>query len=173
MHLRDITLSLGSYDPKVFELFYMVFVSSAERVFTTYGKYDFNLIQVRVGAFRIVVLWCFLSNFSTTTSNVIGLATARDEELPLLGPASRELAEDIANGFEEDDCIGTFKALREHAVKIYIETIENDTLPSERTDLSHIIPLMAFFRSPDINSQEFREHFQRFELSLLFAKKTL
>jgi hypothetical protein len=170
---KDSALSLGSYDPKVFQLFYMVFVGSAERAFTTYGKHDINLIQVRIGAFRIAVLWCFLSNFSTTTSNVMRLATVRDEELPLLGPALRELAEEIANGLEEDDCVGTFRSLRQHAVKIFMDNIENDTPPSERTDISHLMPFMAFFRNPDINSQEFREHFQRFELSLLLAKKTV
>jgi hypothetical protein len=167
----DPRFSLGYYDPKHFQLIYKVFVGSALSEFRTYCNHDINLIQIALGDFRIVVMWCFASGPSTPSSHTLGFQTLTPDELNLIpGLEARLAIEAIADGFNENECVGIFNDLRESAMRVFFENMANDTPVSERLDMSHAESFVSFFRYPDLTTREFADHFRRFELSLVLQK---
>jgi hypothetical protein len=167
----DSRLSLGAYDPKHFQLIYKVFVGSGLSEFRAYGKYDINLIQVALGDFRIVIMWCFASGPSTPSRHTFSFQTLAPDQLRLIpGLETRLAIESIADGYDENGCIHIFSDLRQEAMRIFFQNMANDTPTSEQMDMSHIESSVAFFRYPDITTREFVDHFRRFELSLILQK---
>ena len=79
---RGTVFSLRSYDPSVSSCSIKIWAGPAEREFSYYRVTDdLKLIQQRFAAFRLAIMWCFLTLPSDVTSSWQSYETKTDSEL--------------------------------------------------------------------------------------------
>ena len=170
---RGTVFSLRSYDPSVSSCFIKIWAGPAEREFSDYRVTDdLKLIQQRFAAFRLAIMWCFLTLPSDVTSSWQSYETETDSELAAMSSQARaNSSEWFANGVDEDDAIDGFRSIRRVMRDWHVEAMAR-AWPEELQDRGLVVVKSigsAFCREGQTSSVEFQEHAGR--CRLVFSMK--
>jgi hypothetical protein len=149
-------VSLGSYDPKHFQVFYQVAVSSLDARQLAFDD-ETNWREIDFTYFRITILWTFASVPSEIMGHIFFIGTMKPEDL-------RELADEnlkaflraVAAGFETKDLLGLFRRwTRTLLMDDFVATAER---LSGDQDLLKFLRASAFFKKGDPDGAKYRRH---------------
>jgi hypothetical protein len=150
-------VSLGWYDPKQFQVFYQVAVSSLDAPRQTAFDEETNWREIDFTYFRITIFWTFASVASEIMGHIFFLGTVKPEDL-------RELADEdlktflkmVAAGFETKDLLELFRRwTRTHLMDDFVAKAERI---SGDQDLLKFLRASVFFKKGDPNGARFLRH---------------
>jgi hypothetical protein len=169
---RGKLFSLGSYDPRIFQLFFQISVGPAEREFTYFKlSDDLNLMQIPFSSFRLVVMWCFLTLPSDVTASWQSYETKTDAELAAMTPEERAIFDWFPDGVDEHDAIDGFRTVRRVIREWHFMAMARDWSEELRERGLPVVTTIggAFCREGRSSSVDFLEHARR--CSLIFEKE--
>jgi hypothetical protein len=158
-------VSLGWYSPRNFQLVYGIFVGRADREFLIDPPRDeqniMNIIQVPIGAFKLVVVWSFLGLSSNQTSRYLPLKTYPPEQIEsMTDPDMKFICTEMADGFDEEGCSIVYWLKRLELLDEYLETSGNDNPEARDALIPALKARSRFFLHGDPNATDYRDHIE-------------
>ena len=162
-------VSLDSYRPQHFQLLYQIFIGPAGIPFSIYGQWSINVREIPFRFFNLVVVWSFMSAFSSPVGSSLSLYTEKPEIIENMEDDEiRHFLVNIPNGFDPAGCVEFFYLVRSSLRTQYFRVIEKEIFKGNSDNKALIFSKIfaAFFKSARVDTQEFREHFLRCELAV-------